>query len=460
LACIVAGAGSDGAETISSRREDFDADPKWESYRSQLVPNPAPVTKQDFGYHESGEVGGWIQRSTTPAWYAKVIRPKTLNDRLFASGKVEVRSNSAPCGALFGWFNETSRGWRTPNSLVFRLDGNGNTYWVFFEYGTRNWRTGGGATFEGRYQTTKTKPFLADGTVHDWSLRYDPEGDGGNGLITFTFDGTNYLRGLLPGHKADGAEFNRFGIFNLQTSGGGMEVYFSDLQIDGQREEPGRDPKWEGHGNRAEFADRTIRPLHHFGYSATTNAGGKKGEVGGVIWRDEAPAFYATAVGRLTLRDELFASGKLAFTAAASDSGVYFGWFDSASKSNKTAPDHKDPQKNLLCIAVEGPSRVGHYFLPGYRNSIGEGRFASSGPLIRPDGKVHEWSLHYTPGNAETSGRIVVKLDGIEETLQLLPEQEKAGATFDRFGLLNIQTGGHFVELYLDDLTYAVGRAR
>ena len=68
---------------------------------------------------------------------------------------------------LFGWFHETSRGWRTLNSLAFRIDGNGGKYWVFFEYGTRNWLTGGGGTFDGpRYQTTRTKPFPADGTVH------------------------------------------------------------------------------------------------------------------------------------------------------------------------------------------------------------------------------------------------------------------------------------------------------
>ena len=30
----------------------------------------------------------------------------------------------------------------------------------------------------------------------------------------------------------------------------------------------------------------------------------------------------------------------------------------------------------------------------------------------------------------------------------------KAGATFDRFGLANVRSGGHSVEFYLDDLTY------
>jgi len=462
LVCLFLGAAvlAKAGDDASLRRETFDSDPGWESYRSRLVPNPLPVTKQDFGYRENGEIGGWVQRSVTPAYYAKVIPTKTLNDKLSASGKVAVRSNSAPSGVLFGWFNESSRGWRTPNSLTFRLDGNGNSYWVFFEYGTRNWLTGGGATFEGRYQTTKTKPIPADGSMHDWSLSYDPNGDGGDGLITLTFDGTNYTRALLAGHRVDGAEFNRFGLFNQQATGGGMEVFLSALQIDGQREDLSRDPKWDGRGNKVEFADRTIRPMHDFGHSLTSRAGGQKGEIGGVIWRDEAPAFYGAKVGPLTLRDELFASGKLAFAGAASDSGVYFGWFDSQSKSNKNISDHKEPQKNLLGIAIEGPSRVGYYFVPGYRDALGEGQLASSGPIIRPDGKVHEWSIHYIPGIAGARGKIISKLDGAEQMLELTAEQEKVGATFDRFGIFNMQVGGHFVEIYLDELTYTANPRR
>src|SRR5687768_11368041 len=129
---------------------------EWEGYRNRLVPEPRPVTRQDFG-HRDGKIGGWIQRSTTPAWYARVIEPVTLQQPLKASGKFSVPHCEGGSGVLFGWFNAQSRGWRLPNSLVVRLDGNGNNHWVFFEYGTRSWFTGGGATFEGRYQTTKTK---------------------------------------------------------------------------------------------------------------------------------------------------------------------------------------------------------------------------------------------------------------------------------------------------------------
>src|SRR4029079_399446 len=97
--------------------------------------------------------GGWGQSSVTPATFAKAIPVRTLNDRLAASGSFSVMDAQGGSGMMFGWFNDNSRGWRTPISLVFRIDGNGGKYWVFYEYGTRGWFTGGGGCFEGeQYQ--------------------------------------------------------------------------------------------------------------------------------------------------------------------------------------------------------------------------------------------------------------------------------------------------------------------
>lgn len=357
---------------------------------------------------------------------------------------------------LFGWFHESSRGWRTPNSVALRLDGNGGKYWVFFEYATRNWRAGGGGTFEGpRYQTTRTKPFLADGTSHRWSLTYAPQGNRGEGELLFVFDGTTHKLRLEPGHKADGATFNRFGLWNQQTSGDGMEVYFDDLVVDGIPEHFSNEPGWIGLGNETEFEERAIRPRHDFGYSRTRQAGGQLGEVGGLIWRDEAPAYYAARTGPLTLEDELYASGKLVLTGAGADSGVYIGWFNAASKKkNKKTPDQQEPQQNLLGVLIEGPSRIGHYFGPIYRTADGTGNSDTTGPLIKPDGRAHKWSLHYRPEKAAGRGQLVVTLDGSVQTLDLEPGHRRRGATFDRFGLFNVQAGGHHMQIYLDDLSY------
>jgi hypothetical protein len=469
-ACCAAAAPPPGV-----RASDFAVDPQWEGYRNRLVPDPPPRVKQDFGYSgntrhaggkSTGEIGGRAQRSTTPATYAKPIAPKTLNDRLHASGRFSVTSAEGGSGVLFGFFSTDSRGWRANNSLCFRLDGNGGKYWVMFEYGTRHWLTGAGATYEGKYQTTKTKPCLADGSPHDWSLDYDPDGEGGRGAMTFTLDGKAYRQPLAPGHKMDGATFDRFGILNQQTTGDEITAWFDDVVVNGEAESFDRDPKWEGKGSRVEFADHVRRPFHDFGYSAgTSHAGGKgggNGEIGGVIWRDERPAYYGDKVGRLTLDDELTASGTIAFTAAGSDSGAYFGWFDSASKkaAEKKQDEKGERRKNELAILIEGPSRVGHYFRPAYAVSDGRGGAAGEGPLIRPDGEVHRWSLNYSPIANQGSGRISVTFDGKTQHLELSPEHRSAGARFDRFGVFNLQEGGNHVVIYLDDLSYTAASKR
>jgi len=270
--------------------------------------------------------------------------------------------------------------------------------------------------------------------------------------MTFLIDGTVYNQPLLPGHKQDGAEFNRFGLFNLQTTGDGMEAYFTELVLDQQPVDLSNSAGWEGFGNKTEFRDRHLRPYHDFGWNPTGIPGGNSGSIGGVIWRDEKPAYYASKVGPVTLDDELVASGKITFDGAGSDSGVYLGWFDSQSKTNNGSSDHDQPQRNFLAILIEGPSRIGHYFRPQYRTTTGEGELPADGPIIRPDHRVHKWSIHYLPRLAD--GQIQVTLDENVQTLTLKPGYRKQGASFDRFGLFNLQVGGHFVDIAVDDLSF------
>lgn len=449
----------------------FDADPGWDGFRNRLLPTTLPITRQNFGYQSSqraggsraGEIGGAIERSIVAAYYGKRIAPRSLDDKLSASGKFVVPAAEGGSGAMIGWFNETSRGWRTPYSLAMRIDGNGGKYWLFYEYGTRNWKTGGGGAFEGdRYQTTPTPPFKTGDAVHHFSLDYDPGGADGRGLVTFRVDDRTYRAELAEGHRADGATFNRFGIWNVQTPGDPLEVYLDDLVIDGQQHSFDADPAWDALDNHVEFAERVIRPFHDFGFSSTAHCGGPAGEVGGIIFRDERPAYYGARTGPLTLDDELVASGKLAFLKAGSDSGAYLGWFNSADKQKHDTPEHIVRQKNYLAVLIEGPSRVGHYFRPSYSAADGAGQTAAGEggqdqpewPVIRPDGKVHDWRMHYRPKGTAGAGQIELSLDGEAHTLDLTPAHRAQGATFDRFGLFNLQAGGHHVEVYIDDVRF------
>jgi hypothetical protein len=211
-----------------------------------------------------------------------------------------------------------------------------------------------------------------------------------------------------------------------------------------------KDPGWIAVGNKTEYADRKRRPFQDFGWSDV-------GEIGGLIWRDVKPAYYAAKTERLSFDDELFASGTIVFRGAGSDSGVYFGWFDAETKKDPTVKE-QDPAKNILAILVEGPSRIGHYFRPEVRAANGEGVSADAGPIIRPDGHVHRWELRYSPSDAGGNGEVTVKLDDHVQSIALKRGYRKLGAKFDRFGIFNSQTGGHYVDIALDDLRFTKGR--
>jgi hypothetical protein len=450
---------------------DFATDPHWQGFRNRLLPKVLPIAQQDFGYRGSnvaggesaGEIGGTIQRSHRRAYYAKLIVPKTLEEKLSASGKFSVRGAGGGSGVLVGWFNhELSQGWRTPSSLAFRIDGNGGKYWVFYEYGTTNRATGGGGAYEGlRYQTTSTLPFPDDGAVHRWSLEYDPQDASGLGVIKFRIDDRTYRLPLHPGHRAQGATFDRFGIWTQQTPGEVLELYLDDVQIDGVEESFDHDPQWAQEGNHDSYQQRVLRPYHAFGYSNTNHTGGQLGEIGGIVFRDERPAYYADVVGPYSMEDELEAAGRITLRSASADSGVMLGWFNEAAKRSKESPEHEKPQTDYLGIYLEGPSRVGHYIRPAYSNSRGnhdaptfEG-MSTEGPVVLPDGQVHDWALRYDPKAARERGKITLMFDGIAHQLELKEGVRAEGATFDRFGLFNIQSGGHHVEVFLDDISYS-----
>jgi hypothetical protein len=106
----------------------------------------------------------------------------------------------------------------------------------------------------------------------------------------------------------------------------------------------------------------------------------------------------------------------------------------------------------MLAILIEGPSRVGHYFRPAFRNRAGQGATLGTGSLIYPDGQPHVWSLRYSPKAHDGHGEITVVFDQQTQKLALAPGLKERGAVFDRFGFFNLQSGGHWVEVYLDDL--------
>jgi hypothetical protein len=203
------------------KTEHFDRDPGWEGINNRLMPDDPPTVIQDFGYssthfagQQRGEIGGRVQRSTTPASYASKIAVKTLDDELAASGTFALPSSAGSGGVFFGWFNARQPGGGRPvNSLGLDLDceATGARLAVRMITGT-NKSCGTFVTpfVPGKFRPT---PIRADGTRYTWTLGYDPTANGDDGRFQFAiksnsdepedFEGKVFTVDLPPGFCSD-----------------------------------------------------------------------------------------------------------------------------------------------------------------------------------------------------------------------------------------------------------------
>src|SRR5690349_21481423 len=99
------------------KSESFDRDPGWEAYNNRVKIVERSTVTQDFGYSPTnfagrgkGEIGGQITRASQPAFYGGKIAPKTLNDKLSASGTFAVTECHGGAAVAFGWYNVEQRG--------------------------------------------------------------------------------------------------------------------------------------------------------------------------------------------------------------------------------------------------------------------------------------------------------------------------------------------------------------
>ena len=471
------------------KTETFDHDPGWEGHNNRIVPKQVFLVRQDFGYSAThfagksvGEIGGRIQRSTTPASSASALTPaRTLDDKFTASGSFAITASQPGAGVFFGFFNSRQPGGsgRPIGSLGldFDFEGSGGRLAVrLITSGNKSCGTFTTPYLPGKFRPT---PLKNNGTRYHWTLGYDPQGAGGNGQFTFTLrsdihtaqdygplpalsereaqarfpNTTKFTVDLTPGFRQEGATFDRFGVLNMMKSGGTATMFFDDVQFDGRREDFAQDPGWAAVGNRATFEDREVVGAHDFGFSAkTSHAGGTPGEVGGGLWRSGPFGYYADRVGQLNLEQRLEARGKVKLVTAGPDSDMHIGWFNSASKDSSP-----EVTGNFVGVHVGGPTRIGHYFIPTFTTAKGTKGKVDQGPVLTP-GKLFDWSLIYDPAANGGNGEMRVTLGTQSVTLALKPGQKAQGASLDRFGLFTSQAGGQMVKIYLDDLNYTVGK--
>ncbi len=290
------------------------------------------------------------------------------------------------------------------------------------------------------------------------------------GEVSIQLDDGPVLRTYLDAIVRDQpVTLDRFGIYNMQLYHAVMKFFVSDLIVNGKRIGLSKDPGWEGKGNRVTFLERDFQ-RQNFGYSPDTNfAGGEKGEIGGQFYNvepvDPLHGYYADDVGGLTLDDPIRFSGKVSFIEGSTDAGMFFGFFNKKDEQTVLKPTPGQgspgwPQANTLGIVVDGPARIGWWFNPFVTAADRKLSKDRTGVVFLPTRESRTFDFNYDPTANNDVGRITVKLDKQEPyTLDLRPEQRKAGALFDRFGLMSFRRGGKYSTLYFDDLTYTTRRS-
>ena len=465
--------------TAEPRHEAFDKDPHWESHNNRSANQAGRPVKQDFGFSlthhaggkKAGELGGFIHPAAEPAYYAKRIPRKTFDDKLTASGILNCTGRQFH--VVIGFFNSTTLNeWRTPNTISLRLYGRGDVFYAFVEYATSRWRAGG--------DNPQPFPFITDpatgrrgqkgfaaNTPHRWSVTYAPQGNDGGGVVTATIDDATAICHLDPGHKQDGAVFDRCGLMTVMKHwDDGGELWLDDFMINGKAEDFDRDPAWESFQNRRDSISTNVRPRFDFGYSQTRFARGRgRGEMGGLVFRGDCRypdrmGYYADRLQDLSLDQPLTASGTISLRRGVSDSTTLIGFFHSTRSIQVSESQSSGTPRDFLGIAVEGPSRDGFFFYPLYRTSEeseGTGR-GNDRPQILPNGRSHSWRLDYAPAAASGRGRIVVTLDRKTTVLDLREGHRPAGTRFNRFGMITTWIDGNGQHVYFDDLTYTASQ--
>jgi hypothetical protein len=238
--------------TINGELNPFNSDPGWDALnnrRTYVSTNVRP--RFDFGFSPltnhagglgGGEIGGHTFRGDSRlefnggrmAYYGdQLLDTLSLDQPLHADGRVALHRGVSDSTTLIGFFhsvdsvrNSDSQKSATPENFV-GIAIEGPSAEGFYFYPTY------GVDLEGESTSsrgTPTPPFIyPDGASHQWSLDYDPAASGGRGRITVTLDGQAVALDLQPGHKAIGANFNRFGIITTHIDGNGQTVYFDDL---------------------------------------------------------------------------------------------------------------------------------------------------------------------------------------------------------------------------------------
>ena len=205
------------------------------------------------------------------------------------------------------------------------------------------------------------------------------------------------------------------------------------------------DPGWDGHNNRAtDPGPRQI--VQNFGYSASTNAGGPAGEIGGSITPAGEPAFYGKVITPVSFSNTLSASGTL--NVPQGGGHTLIGFFNASTVNEWRTP-------NTIALRIYGR---GTYFLAYLEYGTGlwrAGGTSFGGEAAIPTGATdYPFSFTYDPNGADGQGTVTATLGSYPAMLTLDAGHQADGAIFNRFGILNVMKSADDPgQLWLDNVT-------
>ncbi|MBI1784596.1 hypothetical protein HYR69_05575, partial [Candidatus Sumerlaeota bacterium] len=199
------------------------------------------------------------------------------------------------------------------------------------------------------------------------------------------------------------------------------------------------DPGWDGKNNRLAREMEPVAIHQDFGYTPGTNhAGGAPGEIGGTIYSDSVPAYYAKKIPKGTLDTRASASGKI--FVGAGPGNTLFGFFNSG-----TINEWRTPNAIVVRINARGEKfhayiefmtakwRAGAMIIGSYDQVTD--RFAAD---ELPCDKAYDWSLDYNPNGKDGNGEITFSIGGKTATSNIPPALRADGLAFNRFGILSV----------------------
>src|SRR5262245_39089926 len=206
------------------------------------------------------------------------------------------------------------------------------------------------------------------------------------------------------------------------------------------------DPGWDGRNNRAtDPAPKQI--VQNFGFSSSsTNAGGPAGEIGGFITPAGEPAFYGKVITPTSFNDSLSASGTL--NVPQGGGHTLIGFFNSNTVNEWRTP-------NTIALRIYGRGPYFHVYLEYGTGLWRAGGASFGGEAAIPSGAAdYPFSFSYEPNGAGGLGTVTATI-GTYSTIMTLDSGHKAdGATFNRFGILNVMKSADDPgQLWLDNVT-------